>query len=84
MEIDNNLAENAFGPLAIGRKAYLFVGSHQAVEMTAAMYSFMSSCKKNKVNEFDWLKDVFEELKAINKKTLYQLLPSNWEEYRPK
>ena len=60
MEIDNNLVENAVRPLAIGRKNYLFAGSHNAAEMTAAMYSFMASCKKNNLNEFDWLKDVFE------------------------
>jgi len=82
MEIDNNLVENAVRPLAIGRKAYLFAGSHQAAEMTAAMYSFMASCKKNKVNEFDWLKDVFERIQSHKQKYLYQLLPSNWEEYR--
>ena len=84
MEIDNNLVENAVRPLAIGRKAYLFAGSHQAAEMTAAMYSFMASCKKNNVNEFEWLKDVFERIQAHKQKDLYQLLPSNWEEYRPK
>ncbi len=84
MEIDNNLVENAVRPLAIGRKAYLFAGSHQAAEMTAAMYSFMASCKKNKVNEFDWLKNVFERIQSHKQKDLYQLLPSNWEEYRPK
>jgi len=47
MEIDNILVENAVRPLAVGRKAYLFAGSHQAAEMAAAMYSFMASCKKN-------------------------------------
>jgi transposase len=83
MEIDNNLVENAVRPLAVGRKAYLFAGSHQAAEMTAAMYSFMASCKKNKVNEFEWLKDVFERIQSHKRKDLYQLLPSNWEEYRP-
>lgn len=84
MEIDNNLVENAVRPLAVGRKAYLFAGSHQAAEMAAAMYSFMASCKKNKINEFDWLKDVFERIQSHKQKDLYQLLPSNWEEYRPK
>jgi hypothetical protein len=82
MEIDNNLVENAVRSLAIGRKAYLFAGSHQAAEMTAAMYSFMASCKKNKVNEFDWLKDVFERIQSHKQKDLYQLLPSNWNEHR--
>ncbi|MFU8844934.1 MAG: IS66 family transposase [Bacteroidales bacterium] len=84
MEIDNNLVENAVRPLAVGRKAYLFAGSHQAAEMTAAMYSFMASSKKNKINEFEWLKDVFERIQSHKQKDLYQLLPSNWEDYRPK
>jgi len=82
MEIDNNLVENAVRPLAVGRKAYLFAGSHQAAEMTAAMYSFMASCKKNKINEFEWLKDVFERIQSHKQKALYQLLPSNWKEYK--
>ncbi|QDH79623.1 IS66 family transposase [Echinicola soli] len=84
MELDNNLVENAVRPLAIGRKAFLFAGSHQAAEMTAAMYSFMASCKKNNVNEFEWLKDVFERIQSHKQKDLYQLLPSNWKQYRPK
>jgi transposase len=81
MEIDNNLIENAVRPLAIGRKNYLFAGSHQAAEMAAGMYSFMASCKKNNLNEFDWLKDVFERIQSHKQKDLYQLLPSNWKEY---
>jgi len=84
MEIDKNLVENAVRPLAIGRKNYLFAGSHNAAEMSAAMYSFMASCKKNNLNEFDWLKDVFERIQSHKQKDLYQLLPSNWKEYRPK
>lgn len=30
LEIDNNLVENAIRPLALGRKNYLFAGSHDA------------------------------------------------------
>jgi transposase len=82
IEIDNNLAENAIRPIAIGRKNYLFAGSHQAAEMTAAMYSFMATCKKNEVDEFEWLKDVFERVQTIKHKDLYQLLPNNWKKYR--
>jgi len=82
VEIDNNLAENAIRPLAIGRKNFLFAGSHQAAEMTAAMYSFMASCKKNGVDEFEWLKDVFSRIQSHKRKHLYQLLPNNWEKYQ--
>lgn len=84
MEIDNNLIENAVRPLAVGRKAFLFAGSHQAAEMAAGMYSFMASCKKNRINEFEWLKDVFERIQSHKQKDLYQLLPSNWQQHRPK
>ena len=82
IEIDNNLIENAIRPMAIGRKNYLFAGSHKAAEMTAAMYSFMACCKKNNIDEVQWLNDVFEKIQSHKQKDLYQLLPNNWEKYR--
>ena len=82
IEIDNNRAENAIRPLAIGRKAFLFAGSHQAAEMTAAMYSFIATCKKNGVDEQQWLTDVLERIQSHKHKNLYQLLPNNWIKYR--
>lgn len=57
-------------------------GSHDAAEMTAAMYSFMATCKKNGVNELDWLTYVFDKIQDYNHKDLYQLLPNNWEKYK--
>ena len=44
-QIDNNLIENAIRPLALGRKNYLFAGSHQAAQRAAMMYSFFATCK---------------------------------------
>jgi transposase len=44
--IDNNQIENAVRPLAIGRKNYLFPGSHEAAQRAAMLYSFMGTCKK--------------------------------------
>ncbi|MCB9231993.1 MAG: transposase [Bacteroidia bacterium] len=38
LEIDNNLAENLIRPIAVGRKNYLFAGSHQA-KRAAMIYS---------------------------------------------
>lgn len=82
IEIDNNLIENSIRPLAIGRKNFLFAGSHDAAEMSAAMYSFMACCKKNNVNEQDWIADVMKRCQTINHKDLYQLLPNNWKKYK--
>lgn len=84
IEIDNNLVENSIRPLAITRKNFLFCGSHKAAEMAAGMLSFMSTCKRNGVNEFEWMKDVFARIQSHKQKDLYQLLPNNWKKYRPK
>ena len=45
IQIDNNLIENAIRPMALGRKNYLFCGSHEGAERAAMMYAFFSSCK---------------------------------------
>lgn len=75
MEIDNNLVENAVRPLAIGRKNYLFAGSHNVAEMTAAMYSFMASCKKTTSTNLTGSKMSLKESKATNKKTCTNFYP---------
>jgi len=77
-EIDNNNIENAVRPLALGRKNYLFAGSHESAQRIAMMYSFFASCKANNINPFDWLKDVLERLPEHKANKLYQLLPHNW------
>lgn len=82
LEIDNNLVENAIRPLAIGRKNFMFAGSHHSAEMTAAMYSFMATCKKNNLNEWEWLTDVMARIQSHKHKDLYQLLPNNWLKYK--
>lgn len=82
VEIDNNWVENAIRPLAIGRKNFLFAGSHEAAEMTAAFYSFMATCKKNGVNEKEWIADALNRAQTIKHRDLYQLLPNNWKKYK--
>ena len=39
LEIDNNLVENAIRPVALGRKNYLFAGSHEGAKRAALVYS---------------------------------------------
>jgi transposase len=77
LEIDNNLAENAIRPIALGRKNYLFAGSERGAERAAMFYSFFGTCKKNNVNPFDWLKKVLEVIPSYKVNKLYELLPQN-------
>ena len=78
LQIDNNLVENAIRPLALGRKNYLFAGSHEAAQRAAMIYSFFAICKKHEVNPFHWLKYTLENIMAINHKNLKDLYPQNY------
>ena len=79
-EIDNNLIENKIRPLALGRKNYLFAGSHKAAQRAAMMYSFFATCKTNSVEPFSWLRDVLDKIPDHKANKLYQLLPTNWKQ----
>jgi hypothetical protein len=77
-EIDNNLIENSIRPVALGRKNYLFAGSHEAAQRAAMIYSFLGSCKLNEVNPTEWLNDVLTRLPDHKANRLDELLPHKW------
>ena len=83
MHIDNNLIENTIRPLALGRKNYLFAGSHAAAQRIAMMYSFMATCKAQGINPFEWLTNTLDKIADTKRSKLYTLLPGydqSWEE----
>ena len=75
LEIDNNLVENVIRPIALGRKNYLFAGSHQAAARAGIIYSFITCCKKNNIDPYKWLEDTLTKLPDTKKSELYKLLP---------
>jgi transposase len=77
-EIDNNMIENTIRPLALGRKNYLFAGSHDAAQGYAMMYSFFATCKINNINPYEWLFDVFNNIQDYKINKLEEILPQNW------
>lgn len=77
LEIDNNWVENAIRPNALGRKNYLFAGSHEGAKRAAMFYSFFGTCKKNNVNPYQWLKKVLELIPTYSANKIGDLLPQN-------
>jgi len=73
--IDNNHIENKIRPLALGRKNYLFAGSHPAAQRAAMIYSFMASCKEHGINPYEWLHDTLCRIPNTKLSELQQLLP---------
>ncbi len=78
-QIDNNPIENSIRPIAIGRKNYLFAGSHEAAQRAALIYSFVGTCKLIAIDPALWLEDVLERLPYFKKNDdMSCLLPANW------
>ena len=75
-ELDNNAIERQMRPIALGRKNYLFAGSHDGARAAAVFYTLINTCRLNKVNPFDYLKDVMVRLYQPG--SLDDLLPQNW------
>jgi len=64
LEADNNIAENAIRCIALGRRNWLFAGSHSGGERAAAMYSILQTAKLNGVNPEAYLTDTLSRIAA--------------------
>lgn len=76
--LDNNVAERAVRPLAIGRKNWLFVGNEVGGEAAAIILTLVQSCRALKINPREYLEDIMRRLMAHNAQKLYELLPDKW------
>jgi len=79
LDIDNNRAERAIKPLVIGRKNWLFAGSHEGGRRAAIVYSIIETCKMNRIQPFDYLTNVLARIPNTLQKDIRQLLPYHWQ-----
>ena len=78
LSIDNNLAERAIKPFAVGRKNWLFSDTPAGAAASAALYSLIESAKANKVEPYAYLKHVFTEIPKSTSAAEIAALPP-WE-----
>ncbi len=64
--IDNNVAEQAVRPFAIGRKNWLFSQTTAGAHASAVIYSIIETAKANELEPQAYLKQLFTELPNIN------------------
>ncbi|EPM56208.1 ISPsy5, transposase [Pseudomonas syringae pv. actinidiae ICMP 19073] len=62
LPIDNNAAERAIRPFAIGRKAWLFSDTPKGATASAQIYSLVETAKLNGQEPYTWLRHVLERL----------------------
>ena len=75
LSIDNNPVENSIRPVALGRKNYLFAGSHEAARRSGMLYSLLGTCKMHAIEPYAWLKDVLEKIPSHPINKIKDLLP---------
>lgn len=84
--LDNNLAENAIRPIALGRKNHLFCGNHEAARNMAVICSLLATCKAHDVNPRLYLNDIIARMPYQTKATreeLVEMLPHRWKAEHP-
>ncbi len=85
LAIDNNIAERAVKPCAIGRKNWLFCGNDNGGRTAAVLFSLTGSAKRHDLDPFAWLRDVLTRLPLLRaendpipEERLHPLLPDVW------
>lgn len=80
--LDNNAVEQLMKQVALGRKAWLFVGSVAAGEQSAKMMTLVSSARRHDLDVAAYLTDILAQLLAGC--TDYSaLLPDVWKQTHP-
>jgi len=75
--IDNNVAERAVRPLAVGRKNWLFIGGDGGLPTDSVLLSLCASAKRHGLNPCAYLTDVLTRMSA-KPTDLTPLLPDAW------
>lgn len=76
---DNNLCEQQLRDIALGRKNYLFAGSHDAARRAANLYTLSRTCAQYGVPPLPYFTDVLGKLAAgWTQDRLDELLPHRW------
>jgi transposase len=78
IELSNNWVENKIRPVALGRKNYMFKGSHDAAQRGAMIYSLCATAQMNNIDPYIYFTDILERLPAAKASDIADFTPANW------
>jgi len=76
--IDNNAAERAIRPLALGRKNWLHLGSRRGGRAAAVLFTLVQSARRHGIDPFVYLRDLLTRIPTHPQSRIYELFPDNW------
>ena len=77
LTIDNNISERTLRHQAIGRKNWLFLGSHQAGPRAAVLFTILAGAKRHRIEPWTYLRELLLRLHADDSR-LDEMLPDRW------
>lgn len=78
LQIDNNCAENAIRPFAVGRKNWLFADTVEGAAASAILYSIIETAKANSLEPYWYLRFLLEKAPGLKSKEDFRnLIPQN-------
>jgi len=81
LRLDNNIVEQQLRDVALGRKNFLFAGSHEAAGRAAVLYSLTRTCALRKIPPQRYLADVLRKLAdGWPQERIGELVPARWAE----
>jgi transposase len=85
LPIDNGIVERLHRRPAVGRRNYLFAGSHSGAKRAAIAYSILSTCHLLGINPTEYLADVLPRLSRgiVIARDMPTLAPAAWKAGRP-
>ncbi len=78
IRLDNNLAEQQMKRIAMGRKAFLFVGNQRGGQTAAILSSLTSSCRRHGIDPQRYLTQLLANLPTTPISQLEAWLPDVW------
>ncbi len=78
VELSNNGVENDIRPVAIGRKNYLFKGSHDAAQRGAMIYSLVETARALGLDPYAVIYALLKKLPSAKTSEMDSFKPHNW------
>jgi hypothetical protein len=78
LKLDNNGAERALRPIAIGRKNWLFCGSYDHASAAGNLLSLVASCRVQGLDPETYLDELFHVMPHWPRERYLELCPRDW------